>query len=73
MRNRICETMGWPVPGPRQSLVIYWHGQAIATLTAAKEGTYEGVYLIRQIHGVPNPCFSVVGRKTERQIKCGLA
>lgn len=73
MRNPICEAMGWPVPTDKQVLVISENGRPFASLTSAKGYNLEGVYLLHTGIGVPNACYSVVGDRSEHQIKSGLA
>lgn len=73
MKNPICKAMGWPVPTDKHVLVISEHGRPFASLTSASSNTLEGVYLLNAGSGVPNACYSVVGSRSEYQIKSGLA
>lgn len=73
MANKICDTMNWPVPTDKQVLVISENGRPFASLTSARDSVLEGVYLINAGFGVPNACYSVVGARSEHQIKAGLA
>lgn len=69
--DRICTTMNWPVS--ETGLIISIDGRDFAYIAPARNGNYEGCYLIAEAYGVPNACYSAMLGNTELQIKRGLA
>lgn len=74
--NPICHVMGWPVPSENEHLLISVNGRPCATLTAARNGYSEGVYLIDAGYGVPNACCAVMSwppETLEQRVRRALA
>lgn len=73
MANEICRTMGWPAPGHRELLDISFDGHVVASLSGARGGYYEGLYLVNRYGNQYGPCFSVADPRPAETIKSGLA
>lgn len=71
--NPICEAMGWQAPGETEHLIITHNGRDIASLTGKRDYYLEGLYLLNHAGHQHGPCFSVVGQRSEAEIKAALA